>query len=336
MTTLIDVPPGLSNVAVAATTIGDVVGEEGYFHYRGRSAVDLARTGTFEEARDLVLGRPAAWDRSVPEAVYERIAGMGPFADAVAGLRAALAICGDEFGWRALLDQHRDERFTEVAQLAAVLPTLVGALWRASHGLDAVRPDSALGHSADYLRMLTGQPATAEIARAVEQYLMLTIDHGFNASTFTARVVASTGADIGSVVTAALGALSGPLHGSAPGRVLDLIDGVASPDRAQAWVESEVAAGRRVMGFGPRGVSHRGPKDGAAARGGRRTRRVRSPDRDRRCRGRGDADAAATEAAATERRVVRGDRARPLRCPAAPVYADVRGESCCRLGGTRA
>ena len=84
----------------------------------------------------------------------------------------------------------------------------------------------------------------------VEQYLMLTIDHGFNASTFTARVVASTGADLADCVCAALGALAGPLHGGAPGRALDALDAIGSPDRAAAWVRAEVLAGRRIMGFG--------------------------------------------------------------------------------------
>ncbi|MFP5489840.1 MAG: citrate/2-methylcitrate synthase, partial [Acidimicrobiia bacterium] len=86
--------------------------------------------------------------------------------------------------------------------------------------------------------------------RALEQYLVLTIDHGFNASTFTGRVVASTGADLVDVICAALGALAGPLHGGAPSRALDALDAIGTPDRAADWVRGEVAAGRRIMGFG--------------------------------------------------------------------------------------
>jgi citrate synthase len=91
---------------------------------------------------------------------------------------------------------------------------------------------------------------TAAAARALEQYLILTIDHGFNASTFTARVVASTGADLADVVGAALGALAGPLHGGAPSRALDAVDAIGDPAGTEAWVEAELAAGRRIMGFG--------------------------------------------------------------------------------------
>ena len=98
--------------------------------------------------------------------------------------------------------------------------------------------------------MVTGERPTTAAARAVEQYLILTIDHGFNASTFTARVVASTGADLADVVGAALGALAGPLHGGAPSRALDALDAIGDPAGTEAWVEAEIAAGRRIMGFG--------------------------------------------------------------------------------------
>ena len=104
--------------------------------------------------------------------------------------------------------------------------------------------------AASYLFQATGEVPAPEVARALEQYLILTIDHGFNASTFTARVVASTGADLAAVVTAAMGALSGPLHGGAPSRALDALDAIGDPSNAAAWVEQEVASGRRIMGFG--------------------------------------------------------------------------------------
>jgi citrate synthase len=88
--------------------------------------------------------------------------------------------------------------------------------------------------------------------RAIEQYLILTIDHGFNASTFTARVIASTGADLAAAITGAIGALSGPLHGGAPSRALDMLDDIGTPDRAEAWIRQAVARGDRIMGFGHR------------------------------------------------------------------------------------
>jgi citrate synthase len=97
---------------------------------------------------------------------------------------------------------------------------------------------------------VTGLVPSPEHVRALEQYLILVIDHGFNASTFTGRVVASTGASIVDVACAAIGALAGPLHGGAPSRALDALDAIGTPERAAAWVRGEVAAGRRIMGFG--------------------------------------------------------------------------------------
>ena len=100
--------------------------------------------------------------------------------------------------------------------------------------------------------MLNGAEPEPAHARAVEQYLMLTIDHGFNASTFTARVITSTGADLAAAVCGAVGALSGPLHGGAPSRALDMLDAIGSPERAEAWLRGAVARGERIMGFGHR------------------------------------------------------------------------------------
>ena len=107
-----------------------------------------------------------------------------------------------------------------------------------------------LGAAANYLWMMTGRLPTEVQARAVEQYLVATIDHGFNASTFTARVVASTGADVGACVVAAIGALSGPLHGGAPSRALDLVDLIGSGDRIDEVVGAMLDADEKIMGFG--------------------------------------------------------------------------------------
>jgi citrate synthase len=131
-----------------------------------------------------------------------------------------------------------------------VIPTIVGALHRVSLGEAPVDDDPSLDPTSAYLRAVTGVTPSAAAARALGHYLVLTIDHGFNASTFTARVVASTGADMADVVGAALGALAGPLHGGAPSRALDALDAIGDPANTEAWVEAEVAAGRRIMGFG--------------------------------------------------------------------------------------
>jgi len=264
MTTLIDVPPGLNGVAVTDTSIGDVDGEAGRFHYRGRDAVQLAGHDSFEAVWHLVAvghlpddGERAAFQRTVGDArrlPASVLPVLEPLARArgatLGGVRAALTVAADELGLRPLIDVSPADRFAQALRVSAAVPAIVAALHRVSLGLDPIDGDSSLGHAADYLRMVNGEVPTARGARALEQYLILTIDHGFNASTFTARVVASTGADLADVVGAALGALAGPLHGGAPGRALDALDAIGDPARTEAWVEAEVAAGRRIMGFG--------------------------------------------------------------------------------------
>ena len=141
---------------------------------------------------------------------------------------------------------------TRRSGLCAVVPTILAAAHRLRQGTSRCEPRADLGFAANYLYMLTGHEPTPEHARAIEQYMMLTIDHGFNASTFTARVVTSTGADLGAAIVAAIGALSGPLHGGAPSRALDMLDAIGTPDRADAYVRAAVERGDRIMGFGHR------------------------------------------------------------------------------------
>lgn len=262
--TLLDVPPGLNGVPVADTTIGDVLGDEGRYHYRGHDAVELARARSFEEVWHLLhegaLPEPAAaaeFGRRVGAARVLPSSAL-PIVDVVAasnapplsGLRAVLSVVGPSLGIRPMLDLTHAERRDQSLRLAAVVPSVLAALHRRAHGLPVVPADPTAGHAADLLRQVTGMEPDPVSARALEQYLILTIDHGFNASTFAARVVASTGADLVDCVAAALGALAGPLHGGAPGRALDALDAIGEPDRADAWVRAEVAAGRRIMGFG--------------------------------------------------------------------------------------
>jgi citrate synthase len=257
-------PPGLKGLVVAETTIGDVRGREGFFHYRQHSAVDLAERRSFEDVWSLLLEgclpdhadseafrRRAAAARRLPAQVLpllEQVAATS--SSAVGSLRTALAVVADALELRPLLDLSTEERRADALRLAAVVPTVVAALHRFRLGLDPVAPSATAGHAADYLRMLHGRAPSAAEAAALDTYLVLTADHGFNASTFTGRVIASTGADLGSCVLGALGALSGPLHGGAPSRALELLDQIGTPDRASAVVTELVAAGERIMGFG--------------------------------------------------------------------------------------
>jgi citrate synthase len=250
---------------VAETSIGDVRGEEGFFHYRQYSAVDLARTRSLEDVWFLLFtgelpdaATAAAFSadlrrrRRLPPgvlALLPELARHGPPLDA---LRTAVSLLGAEAGWRPTHDIGHEELYEQTLDLCAVVPTMLAAIHRLRHALEPVEPRDDLATAANYLAMLTGDLPTAEHARAIEQYMILAIDHGFSASTFTARVVTSTGADLGAAVVAALGALSGPLHGGAPSRALDMLDAIGTPERAESWLRDAIGRGERIMGFGHR------------------------------------------------------------------------------------
>lgn len=262
----IEVPRGLKGVIVTETAIGDVRGTEGFYHYREFSAVDLARTRTFEDVWHLMVhgtlpgpaelaeftGRTAAL-RRLPDDVRDAlpaIARSGARSGPLAGLRTALSLAGASAGFRPLYDIGADRRLTDALAACAQVPTLLTALYRLGQGLEPVEPREDLPYAANYLYMLTGRVPDPARARAIESYLISTVDHGFNASTFTARVVASTGADLAACLTAAVGALSGPLHGGAPSRALDTLDAIGTPDRIDGWLREHIEAGDRIMGFG--------------------------------------------------------------------------------------
>ncbi|MFH8775136.1 citrate synthase/methylcitrate synthase [Streptomyces sp. NPDC085866] len=262
----VDVPRGLAGVVVTDTEIGDVRGLEGFYHYRQYSAVELARTRGFEDVWHLLVHgalpdaeRRAAFTaetarlRRLPEevrAALPAIAAASRISGPLAGLRTALSLLGAAQGLRPVYDIDADRRRADTVAVCAAVPTLLTALHRLGQGLDAVEPREDLSYAANYLYMLTGEEPDPRRARAVEQYLISTIDHGFNASTFTARVIASTGADVAACLVGAVGALSGPLHGGAPSRALDTLDAIGTPDRIDSWIRERVLAGDRIMGFG--------------------------------------------------------------------------------------
>lgn len=259
------VPRGLANVVVTDTTIGDVRGWEGYYHYRQYSAIDLAARRSLEDVWYLLygdelptpdVGRAFAAElaplRHLPAGLSELLPALtaASASDALGDLRTALSWLGTVRGLQPLWDRTPEQRRQDALAVAAAVPTLVAARYRIRQGLPVVPPRDDLSHTENYLFMLTGQLPKPVAARAIEQYLIATIDHGFNASTFTARVIASTGADLVAGVIGALGALSGPLHGGAPSRALDTLDAIGTPARIDAWITERVLAGDRIMGFG--------------------------------------------------------------------------------------
>jgi citrate synthase len=263
-----DVPRGLEGVVVAETSIGDVRGLEGFYHYRQYNAVELAEKRSLEDVWYLLFEgelptpeQAAAFRadvaplRTIPSAVKDvlpDIAGAAHDAPPLDLLRTTVSLMGASLGFRPSLDVGPAELRAQALRVCAVVPTLLTALYRLQHGWDIVDPDPDLVYAANYLYMMKGEVPSAEHARAVEQYLISTVDHGFNASTFTARVITSTGADLAAAVVGAIGALSGPLHGGAPSRALDMLDAIGIIDRADAWIRDAIERGDRLMGFGHR------------------------------------------------------------------------------------
>ncbi|WP_406322750.1 citrate/2-methylcitrate synthase [Streptomyces sp. NBC_00519] len=234
--------------------------------YRQYSAVELAQSRGFEDVWYLLVHgelpdgtRRAAFTaetaalRKLPDevrAALPAIAAASGRSGPLAGMRTALSLLGAAKGFRPVYDLDAADRRRDTLAAAAAVPTLLTALHRLGRGLEPVETRSDLSYAANYLYMLTGSVPDPRRARAVEQYLISTIDHGFNASTFTARVITSTGADVAACLVGAVGALSGPLHGGAPSRALDTLDAIGNPDRIEPWIRERVLAGDRIMGFG--------------------------------------------------------------------------------------
>lgn len=254
-------PAGLKGVVVADTAIGDVRGEEGFYHYREHPAVPLARSRTLEEvwwmlwegllpdaARAKAFRAELGALRGLPEGalgLLEAIARRNP--DPVAGMRAALPLLVPA---DPTVDIDPARRREQALRAAALVPTLLATLHRLANGLAPVASNAAYCHAGDYLHMITGEAPDPVKTAALRTYLIATIDHGFNASTFAGRVITSTGADVVSALVGASGALSGPLHGGAPARALEMIEAIGDPSNTERWIDAELARGGKIMGFG--------------------------------------------------------------------------------------
>jgi citrate synthase len=262
--TMTEASRGLKGVIVAETEIGDVRGAEGFYHYRQYSAVELAKARPLEDVWRLLIDgqlpstlaqreafaeevRPL---RELPSVLTSVLPVIAQVSEPLNGLRTALSLAAAERGCRPVYDIDHTARRADALYLAALTPSLLTALYRLHKGLDIVPARHDLDYAANYLWMLTGEEPEPIQVEAIKRYLVSTIDHGFNASTFTARVIASTGADMGACICGAIGALSGPLHGGAPSRALDLLDEIGTVTRVRPVVIEKVLEGGRIMGFG--------------------------------------------------------------------------------------
>lgn len=249
---------GLENIAIANSAISYANGDKGELIYRGYWAGELALEKSYEEVLHLILcgalpdaaqlaqlhGKLAQL-RVLDEPSKKLIAALPAHASDMAALRAVLS-CQSMPGadWPPTLDQ--------ALAIFAIAPTVIAHRYRLSLNLEPIAPLTGLAHIENYLYMLSGKVPDPDFGRALSAYLILCIDHDTNASTFAARVVASTQADIVSAVCAAIGALIGPLHGGAPSQVDDLLDEIGSADQARRVIGAKLARGERLMGFGHR------------------------------------------------------------------------------------
>lgn len=255
---------GLEGVVAARTVLSEVDGQAGRLIIRGRSLDELAGRTRFEDLIALLF--EGFYDLPADLAGALGRARSEVFAE-VAALDTGLLDRTPVEAVRALMARLPDGDDTAPAlRLLAAPSVFTAAVVRAQAGEAPVEPDPGLSHAADTLRMLRGAAPSKAEADALDAYLVTVSDHGLNASTFAARVVASTRAGLTSAVLAGISALKGPLHGGAPGPVIEMLDAIGEPSNARAWIEAALGRGERLMGFGHRIYRVRDPRADALKR----------------------------------------------------------------------
>ncbi len=254
-------PIGLDGIPAAETVLSHVDGERGELIIAGERVDDLARKSSFEGmtarlwsgATGQLIGEAAV--RAALGAARERACVRLPV------LLAASEGLSIIDGFRAGIAGLRAENgLTHEATILGALPVIAGALVQRAKGSAPIAPDPTLGHAADTLKMIHGRKPDAGDAAGLDTYFVTVCDHGMNASTFATRVVASTHADLFASVTAGYCALTGPLHGSAPEPVLEMLDAIGTRERIKPWIDDALKRGERLMGFGHRIYRGRDPR----------------------------------------------------------------------------
>ncbi len=253
------VAKGLEGVVVSETALSHPDGENGRLIYLGYEIADLANNATYEEVVHLLwtghlptrgefteFSAKMASYRVLPKSVTDVIRTMPTDSEPMDVLRTAVSAFGavQKITGKATIEH--------AMALTAVFPTIMATFDRQRRGLAPLAPRADLNHAANYLYMLSGEVPSDQRTRALDTYLILTADHGLNASTFTARVIASTLSDMCSSIVGAIGALKGPLHGGAPALVLNMLREIGTPENAEAWLTAALDRGERLMGFGHR------------------------------------------------------------------------------------
>jgi citrate synthase len=243
--------PGLEGVIAGETSLSYIDGERGRLLYRGYRIGDLVEHGTYPAVANLLW--TGEWDprhhlatQPVPPAVLEVLRALPASTKPMDALRTAASAWGatQDLPWPPTVEQAR--------ALTAFAPSALAAFARLRAGQEPVEPDPSLDLVPGFLYQLTGSTPDEGTARALDAYFIVGAEHGFNASTFTARVIISTRSDIASAVSGAIGTMKGPLHGGAPSEVVDQLSQVGSADHAEQWVREALEKGERLMGFGHR------------------------------------------------------------------------------------
>ncbi|MDQ3553874.1 MAG: citrate synthase [Chloroflexota bacterium] len=241
----------MEKVLAGETSIARVDGENGRLTYRGFPIGELVQQGTYAKVAELL------WTGEWPATAHLACAPLsGPVlaalrslpdgTNAMDALRSAISAHGatERLSWPPTPEQAR--------AMTALAPSALAAFARLQQGLDVVEPDAELELAAGFLYQLNGERPHDASAKALDAYFIVAAEHGFNASTFTARVITSTQADLASAVCGAIGALKGPLHGGAPSEVVSQLHEIGSPERAEGWIRDALGRGERLMGFGHR------------------------------------------------------------------------------------
>ncbi len=243
--------PGLEGVIAGETSLSLVDGERGRLLYRGYRIGDLVAHGTYPAVANLLW--TGEWDPShrlptaaIPPEVMTVLRAIPASTKPMDALRTAVSAWGttQDLPWPPTIEQAR--------ALTSFSPSALAAFARLRAGKEPIEPDPALDLVEGFLYQLNGERSDPGSARALDAYFIVGSEHGFNASTFTARVVTSTRSDIASAVTAAIGTMKGPLHGGAPSEVVDQLSQIGSPEHAEEWVRDALDRGERLMGFGHR------------------------------------------------------------------------------------
>jgi citrate synthase len=265
-------PRGLDGVVAAQTRLSLVDGQNGRLVIGGYELKELAGKASFEQAAHLLwtghlptpaeaatLAREMAALRALPPAamtlVREAAVKGAPPIDTLRMASAALSLDTANPG-----DISPAADLANARMLVARFPTVVAAWIRLRAGQEPLAPRADLPLAANFLFMVTGREPDPIAAKALDTYWVTVIDHGMNASTFAGRVIASTRSDMVSAITGAIGALKGPLHGGAPGPVLDMLHDIRTAENCEPWVRARLAAGERIMGFGHRVYKVRDPR----------------------------------------------------------------------------